>query len=70
MGGVGEVGEPVRCCSWLGAPSPREILTLWKTEQAVRQGRSWGKKRRRGRRSRAQGEVRTPFINQSRQPQA
>lgn len=36
------MGEPVPCCSWLGAPSPREILTLWKTEQAVRQGRGWG----------------------------
>lgn len=42
-----------------GAPSPREILTLWKTEQAVRQGRSWGKKRRGRRRTRAQGEVGT-----------
>ena len=48
MGGAGEVGEPVLCCSWLGAPHPREILTLWKTEQAVREGRrSWKRKRRR-----------------------
>lgn len=38
MGGAGEVGEPVLCCSWPGAPSPREILTLWKTEQAVGRG--------------------------------
>lgn len=68
MGGVTEVGERVPCCSWPGAPSPREIPTLWKTEQAVRQGRSWGKKRRRGRRTRAQGEVGTPSINQSHQP--
>lgn len=62
----GRGGGTVRCCSWLGAPSPREILTLWKTEQAVRQGR--GKRRRRGRRIRAQCEVGTPFINQSHQP--
>lgn len=62
------MGEPARCCSWRGAPSPREILTLWKTEQAVRQGRGWGKKRRRGGRIRARCEVGTPFINQSHQP--
>lgn len=45
------------CCSWLGAPGPREILTLWKTEQAVRQGRrSWKRKRRRrGRRTKGSG---------------
>lgn len=57
MGGAGEVGEPVFCCSWLGAPSPREILTLWKTEQAVRRRRRSGKRkrRRRGRRTKGSG---------------
>lgn len=71
MGGAGRWGELVLCCSWLGAPSPREILTLWKTEQAVRQGRrSWKRKRRRrGGGPRAQGEmgVGTSLINQSHQ---
>lgn len=71
MGGAGEVGEPVFCCSWLGAPSPREILTLWKTEQAVRRRRRSGKRkrRRRGRRTKGSGRggVGAPFINQSHQ---
>jgi hypothetical protein len=55
MGGAGEVGKPVLCYSWLEAPSPREILTLRKTELAVKQGRSWGRKRRRRRRTKGSG---------------
>lgn len=67
------MGEPVLCCSWLGAPSPREILTLWKTEQTVRPGWGGGVGRGRGGEGgggpRAQGEVGvgTPLINQSHQ---
>lgn len=67
MGGAGEVGEPVLCCSWPGAPSPREILTLWKTEQAVGRGGGVGRGRGGGPRAQGEGGLGARLINQSHQ---
>lgn len=71
VGGAGDAGEPALCCSWLAAPSPREILTPWKTEQAGRQAgeEELEGEEEKGERPRAQGEVGVgaPLINQSHQ---